>query len=198
MLSTLKKDKYSGVKFYNSSMDIYEVLGYSDRYKGYLLSKNGVMNGMYDIEQASYIDFMLSKQDKYIEDNKRWIEQQQLEKEQEEKEKFEYENVYGYLDNKTPLQKGKILKILNTKTSYSKDGMNLGYMARKDFLYKMIREGYEVEHKKDLKYWGKDYELKVKANEYRLVAPDKSFYEITKTEYDYANYLINNILNITA
>lgn len=198
MINTLKKDQYSGIKFYDNKMDIYEVLGYSEHYKGYLLSKNGVLNGMYDIEQVAYIDYMLSKQNKIIEHNNNYIEQQRQEQIKEEQQKIEYENVYGYLDNKTALQKGKILKTLNKKTNYYSNNEFIGNWTRKEFLYNMIDKGYELEHKTNISYWNKQLEEKIKANEYILIASDNSYYEITKTEYDYAIYLINNIINKVA
>ena len=38
-------------------------------------------------------------------------------------------------------------------------------------------------------YWNKKSEVTLKENEYRLVCTDNSFYEITKTEYDFAMYI---------
>ncbi len=151
-----------------------------------------------------YIKNDLENQAKIIESHKKAIEYDKKRKENEKAERQkelekqkEYENVYGYLDNKAPLQKGKILKILNVKSYYRSQGEVLGYWTRKDFVYNMINKGCTLEHKKDIKYYGKDYELKTKANEYRLVLPDETFYEITKTEFDYGSYLITeNILEV--
>lgn len=196
-------DYQQGLIFYRKPATEVEILKkYGDKYyqvkETYILTGESVDNTLLTPEQ---IQNYLDNQDEIIKGVIKAIEfnnkQKKLQEDQDKKEleqQQEYENVYGYLDNKTPMQKGKILKILNKETHYYSDGKYLGYWTRKEFLYNMINNGYIIEHKKDLKYWGKGYEEKIKANEYRLVAPDNSFYEITKTEYDYTEYLIKNVL----
>ena len=196
---------YTGIKFESLSCIDNEVLQrYNDKY--YLIKEVNIITGKSRSDillTPEQIQEYLDNQEEIIEKNKKAMEyhikteeQTELEKQKELQEQAEYENVYGYLNNKTPIQKGRILKILNVKISYAKDGEFLGYLTRKDFLYRMINEGCFIAHKKDINYYGKDGELRVKPNEYRLVDSDGSFYEITKTEYDYANYLIKNIINI--
>lgn len=190
MTTTTIKD-YTGLKFFDSRMNVMEVLEYSERYKGYLLSTNGEMNGMYQIEQAETIEFQLAKQYKYIESDRKYKAYEQEEQAKKNREEFEYNNTYGYAESIkiTPMAKGKLLKILNTKENYAHDGEPIGRIARKDFIKSMLDKGYTLDHKKDLKYWAKDGELKTKANEYRLIETEGSFYVITKTEYDYGMYL---------
>ena len=96
------------------------------------------------------------------------------------------------------MQKGKILKVLNKKENYYSEGKYIGTIAKKDFIKNILDNNGTVEHKKDVRYWNKKSEVKIKANEYRLVLPDNTFYEITKTEYDFALYLINNNKLMTA
>jgi len=87
------------------------------------------------------------------------------------------------------MAKGKLLKTLNTKYNYYESGIYKSSMTRKDFIKLSLDKGAALEHKKDLKHYDKNCELKIKANEYRLISPDNSFYVITKTEYDYGVYL---------
>ena len=191
-MQTIETTKdYTGLKFYDSRMNTLEVLEYSERYKGYLLSTNGVMNGMYQIEQAEEIEFQLAKQDKYIESDRKYKAYEQEEQRKEEQIQFEYNNTYGFIESikLTPMAKGKMLKILNTKENYACNGESLGVMTRKNFLKLMLEKSGSFEHKKDSKYYDRNGELKIKANEYRLNFPDNSFYVITKTEYDYGMYL---------
>ena len=184
-----------GLKFYDAQMNIMEVLEYSERFKGYLLSKNGVLNGLYDIEQESTIQFYLSKQEKYIECHNKHIEAERIEKQQQEAKEKEYNNTYGYADNMSPMAKGKVLKILNATENYFSNGEFVGIIARKDFLKNILDAGGNIEHKTNLKYWNKPkQDYIIKANEYRLCLTDLTFYEITKTEFDYATYIINNNL----
>lgn len=196
-------DKYIGIKFQSRPCLEVEVTNkYGDKY--YQVKETNLITGEVntttlltpdDIQRnLDNQELIINKNRSAIESHKEREIRTEIEKQKELAEQLEYENVYGYLDNKTPMQKGKILKTLNVKAHYHNNGTYLGHMTRKDFLYKMISEGYTTAHLKDLKYWGKDYELKTKSNEYRLVAPDESFYEITKTEFDYANYLINNVI----
>lgn len=197
-------DKYIGIKFQSRPCLEVEVTNkYGDKY--YQVKETDLITGEVntttllthdDIQRnLDNQEFIIEKNNKAIKSHKEREVMAEIERQKELTEQLEYENVYGYLDNRTPMQKGKILKILNVKTHYYNNGEYIGYMTRKDFLYKMLtEENYTITHERDLRYWGKNYEMKVKANEYRLFSPDESFYEITKTEYDYAKYLINNVI----
>jgi len=188
MLATIQKD-YTGLKFFSAQMKQMEVIEYSEKYKGFLVSEQDMPEGYRAIMQDQEIEFYLSKQSKYIECHNRHLEEERQEKEKQEQKQFEYNNTYGFTDNLTPMQKGKILKTLNKSFNYYENGIFKTNSTRKDFIKAMLEEGYKLEHKTNLKYYTKKGELKIKANEYRLVSPDNSFFEITKTEYDYAVYL---------
>lgn len=154
----------------------------------------------------SQINEALGNQEYIINLNKEFVNEHieskrkaEIKRIKELEDQIEYENVYGYLDNVTPLQKGKILKVLNVKAFYNDNGIFLGHWTRKKFLYEMIKKGYTLEHEINITYWNKKLEEKTKANEYRLVSPiDNDYYEITKTEFDYTNYLINNVIDKVA
>ncbi len=143
------------------------------------------------LQNQEYIKERVEKALKYH-DKMRKQEEDQINKEEEKRKN--YENTYGYTDNMSPIQKGKILKVLNKQYNYYDNGEYIGSYTRKDFIKMMLDKGYTVEYKTNLKYYSKNGELKIKANEYRLIDRDNLFYEITKTEYDYAKYLLKNIV----
>ena len=190
MLATIQKG-YTGLKFFSAQIKQMEVLEYSEKYKGFLVSEEGMPKEYRAIMQDQEIEFYLEKQSKYIECHKRHLEEERQEKEKQEQEEYKYNNTYGYIESikLTPMAKGKILKTLNKSFNYYENGVFKNNSTRKDFIKAMLEEGYTLEHKTDLKYYTKKGELKIKNNEYRLTSPDNSFYEITKTEYDYAIYL---------
>lgn len=127
-----------------------------------------------------------------LEYHKKSLEKERIEEEKQQAIEREYNNTYGYTDNMTAMQKGKVLKILNKKENYYDNGNYIGTIARKDFIKKLLESGSNVEHKTNVSNWNKKSEVTIKGNEYRLLCVDNSFYIITKTEYDYSMYLLNN------
>ena len=88
----------------------------------------------------------------------------------------------GFTDSKTALQAGKIEKCLQKVFRY--DGI---IMERRDAMLYYLRNDHQpavVEENNNGK----------KKNSYRLVDNNKCFLEITKTEYDFCLYLIENDL----
>jgi len=189
--TTTIKD-YNGLKFFDAQMVPMEVMEYSERHNGYLLSENNDLDGKHrSIWQAEQIETYLSMQDKIIESHRKSLEREQQEQAKKGLELFNFNNTYGYTESikLTPMAKGKLLKTLNTRFNYWESGLYKGNMTRKDFIKLSLEKGAGLEHKTDLQYYNKKSELKIKANEYRLVSPDNSFYVITKTEYDFGVYL---------
>lgn len=153
-----------------------------------------VTNGLYQLWDQQYMDYILQRQEEYknkLEIHNIKVAEQEKREQEETRIQAEKENLYGFDDEKTPMQKGKILKTLMKKYHYKSNNIDIGHMTRKDFIIRMLQENYTIEHLTNLKYWKKDG-FKIKENEYRFVAQDKSFYEITKTEFDFAKYLIDN------
>lgn len=126
-------------------------------------------------------------------------QQQQIEEEKEVerkiKEKEDYEFCNGYTDNMTALQAGKVLKVLNKIMFF-----NGKSTTRKEWIHMLINKNSSVkevmltnrysEKKVDLCY----KKLKDK-KEYRFYnTKEDSFYTITKTEYLYIKYLLENKL----
>jgi len=107
-------------------------------------------------------------------DERQHILEEKKEIERLEKEKENY--CYGFTDNLKPMQKQKVADTLNKKFRY--DGSAV--LKRKDFILRQLKDGFEPINK--CFYNGK--------SEYRL-QKDNGFYKLTKTEFDYANYLLN-------
>ena len=190
MSVTIQKD-YTGLNFFTAQMKQNEVTEYSERFKGYLVSEEGMPENHRGIMQAEEIEFYISKQTEWIESHKRSLEREKLKQERKALEEFKYNNTYGYTESikLTPMAKGKLLKTLNKSFNYYENGIFKTNSTRKDFIKAMLAENYTLEHKTNLNYYTKQGELKIKVNEYRIIATDNSFYEITKTEYEYGMYL---------
>lgn len=160
-----------------------------------LLTEEQIIN--YLNEQENIIPLV----QKSIESHKKMLEIERMEQEKQAEQERQYNNTYGYTDNMPVMAKGKVLKILNKKENYYDNGKYIGTIARKDFIKNILESGGNIEHKKDARYWNKKSEVTIKENEYRLYCKgderkenSESFYTITKTEYDFAMYLINNQL----
>jgi len=188
--ATIQKD-YTELKFFSAQMKQMVVTEYSERFKGYLVSEEGMPENYRGIMQAEEIEFYLSKQTEWIESHKNSLERERQEKERQEQEEYKYNNTYGYTESikLTPMAKGKLLKTLNKSFNYFENGIFKYSMARKDFIKLMLEQENRLEHKTNVRYYTKNSELKIKANEYRLTSPDNTYYEITKTEYEYGKYL---------
>lgn len=97
---------------------------------------------------------------------------------------------YGFLDNKKPLETGKIEKVMDKCFLY--DGKAL---TRKQFIEQCILNNSYVKYEQNVRKWTKN-DIKIVPNYYSIHHPGKDYYnEITKTEYDYASYLIDNGYN---
>ena len=111
------------------------------------------------------------KQQRMEEERKR---EQQAKEEQVRKEKENYCN--GFTNRMNPMQKQKIYDILNKKYRY--DG---NIRTRKENTLVYLKNGYNPEVKT---FYNKNKESYV-------FNKDNTYLEITKTEYDYATYLLN-------
>ena len=196
------KEFYTRPNYYNKVLQKYGTKNF------YLISEKNLItnetrndilmtNGQIT-EALSNQDYIIEKVNKSIASHKKYLEYERQEQEKQAEQERQYNNTYGYADNMSPMAKGRVLKILNKTENYYNNGKYIGTIARKDFIKNILESGGNIEHKTNLKYWAKNYELKTKENEYRLINSDKSFYTVTKTEYNYALYLLNNVICITA
>lgn len=101
---------------------------------------------------------------------------------------LENSNSYlGFTDSKSPMQAGKIEKALEKTYRYNIDGKYY-IMQRRDAVLFYLRSGE--------KPFANEYIVNGKSKkEYSMKKPgDNYYFVITKTEYDFANYLISNDL----
>jgi len=188
-----------GFKFMDYFTD-YEIIEFMEQYKMYRLN-NLTDNRQNELKEEEEIDHCVIMKEVFIsrrEENRIFLEKQEererVENEKKEAQEKEFNFCYGYVDNKSDIQRGKILKILNTKELF-----NGIVRTRKNVIENTITnntvtlETYNninrySSHKVCLTY--KKLADKI---EYRLLYNDMLL-EVTKTEYDYAAYLIDNEL----
>ncbi|MEG2381626.1 MAG: hypothetical protein RSB38_08025 [Oscillospiraceae bacterium] len=150
------------------------------------------------------VDADLAKQDEnkayYKERKKRQLEykaEQFAIQEMEKKEKAEREYLYGFDTGMSLMQKGKVLKTLLTKLSYTKHKYNpktfrfevieRKVMTRKDYIVGRVQAGGELSksvHNGKTEYAISSEPIEIKGK------PEKTFSIITKTEYDFATFLL--------
>jgi len=107
-------------------------------------------------------------------------------------------NYLGFTDNMKPMQKTKVENTLDKKIRY-----NGKVMATKDFVFYLLKEENSTPTvEENYSYYSSKIDGYTKPkNNYELTRIDKEsntrvYNTITKTEYDFANYLIeNNLLN---
>lgn len=143
-----------------------------------------------DLMTESDMETILSKQEKFKAGLTRRQESEAEEQRKIEKERCiqtERECLYGFDDGLTPMQRGKILKTLMKVYRY-----DCGVMTRKDFIVAKVKGGCTFEQKT----YGQSYNHRAKKDTVTVFGcyyPNTNeFSRITKTECDFANYLINN------
>ena len=132
-----------------------------------------------------------------VQEEKRKQQQAEEKKEMERKikEKEDYNFCNGYTDNLTPLQAGKVLKVLNKIIFF-----NGKSITRKEWIHMLINKNSSIkEVMLTNRYSEKKVDLCYKKHkdkkEYRFYDDnDDSFYTVTKTEYEYIKYLLENKL----
>lgn len=185
-----------GVQFLTLYDGIQEVLAIVDTKNGKRYVTNSPDRGndrVYgDLYTDSELEEILSKQDIYRAKEEKRAEEKRQQEEQEriKAEKLAKElDLYGFTDGKTQIQQAKILDILTKRINY--DGI---IKTRKQFIFDKVSEGATVE-KKDgvISYYGSKWNVKQSKpkTEYRLYNNDGSFWTITKTEFEFALFLMN-------
>lgn len=199
-----------GKVLYTKYARIYEIVG-----KTYVKNKEGIFylaNDEYPkpvnenffgclIISEEEVKDMLNNYDEYkakylrlMAEQKEWDRKEREREEREAKEKAERENLYGFDDGKTPMQRGKLLKTLLKEFmyyDYKEDGTRtVKTQSRKDFVIHQLKKGYKPSHEKNVKMYSKRAECgyKLIPNYYTLKLNNSSW-DITKTEYDFANYV---------
>ena len=94
----------------------------------------------------------------------------------------------GFTDNLKPMQKVRAEKTLDNLIRH-----NGNVITNKEFILIKLQEGLKPRIEEDYSYYSRKLQGDTKPKtDYRLKDQDGSFYHITKTEYDYANYLLEN------
>lgn len=133
------------------------------------------------------MDSEIEADEKSVEEYKLDLEIIELKRQRDERLKQKRENTFGFTDGLSPMQKARVLKILN---EYRKvDGV---LYIRKEFVEKRVSEGWIVQME-TISYQGRkingERKGKTETKEV-LVKGDYIFDFLTKTETDYAKYLI--------
>ncbi len=192
--------KYAkGFKFMDYFTD-FEIIEFMEQHNMYRLN-NITDNRQNELKYESDIDKCILMKEEFIakrESNRIFREKQDIREKAEDKKKElqekEFNFCYGYVDNKTDLQKGKILKILNTKEIF-----NNKLVTRKSVIENIITNNtvtlktYNNTNRYSSRKVCLTYKKLADKVEYRLMYNDHIL-EVTKTEYDYATYLIDNEL----
>lgn len=111
-----------------------------------------------------------------------WKERQAEEK-RKEAQKKEEADIDGFADDKTPMQRGRIIKTLNKKARYIGYPYASGVLTSKEFIRKAVDAGVDIYAKRESN--GKmSYRVNAGSKEHPT-----AFKEINKTEYEYAMYL---------
>jgi len=94
----------------------------------------------------------------------------------------------GFTDNLKPMQKAKAEKTLDKLIR-----CNGNVITNKEFILIKLQEGLTPSIEEDYSYYSRKLQGDTKPKtDYRLKDQDGSFYHITKTEYNYALYLLEN------
>lgn len=93
----------------------------------------------------------------------------------------------GFTNNMKPLQKAKVEKHLNSLISY-----NDTVLSVKDWIFQLLQNGYAPKLEENYSYYSRKKEGYTKP--LYMLDKDGSFYEISKTSYKFAKYLIENDL----
>ena len=94
----------------------------------------------------------------------------------------------GFTDNMKPMQKSRTEKTLDNSIRH-----NDNVITNKEFILIKLQEGSTPGIEEDYSYYSRKLQDYTKPKtDYRLKDQDGSFYHITKTEYNYALYLLEN------
>lgn len=119
-------------------------------------------------------------------------EQRKKEEETERKKSEKIAFLCGYADGKTQIQTERIYNILSKIQGY-REGEKVNYKSRRDFIIDILAGGGKAEQKDGIiSYYGSKWDRKQSKpkTEYRLYTAEGSYYTITKTEYDFACFMM--------
>lgn len=171
-----------GKTLYDYQHDECEIVGIFPQDENFYMIKNSINRntGSYVLWTDEDYERYFIAQDKIKQSIIRRAEQDKQDKEREQKlllEKQAEENLYGFDADMTPMQRGKVLKCLLKLLNYQ----NYGILTRKDYIIKRLQGGSTLKTEESKKY----------GTIRMLLFPDGETYtDLTKTEYDFAEYLV--------
>lgn len=188
------KDDYIGKKFFVGEKED-EITGYVPKYDRYIgknpegRTSGAILYTKEDIDKyIKGVDFEADKAKREAK-KQEFAEKKQKEAEQKVSEETEYNNDNGFTNGKSSLQKGKILKTLNKEVLY-KEINNGQPTTSKKAIEELVSKGYVPEEKTFTKTYKKNGErFERQTNKLVMRNKEGAFFEVNKTEYDYAKYL---------
>jgi hypothetical protein len=159
----------------------------------YLIGKNENHHDFKDfaeVREAGQLDELIERDGKNLEFNLKAAKEREIQKQKEEERKRIEEDTNGFADQFSPMQRAKIINALNKLKRV--DGR---IMTRKEFVRARVLEGDKPEIITFCDPYGRKINgervCKKDKTEYTLTEKDgNTSHIITKTEYDYAGYLI--------
>jgi hypothetical protein len=181
---------YIGMKLKDYQGNEIEIKGYLENFQKYGYTRVNSNSEFVQLIDEEELINLINKQDKINESINR-ANEIRIKQEEEKRKQEEKESIGNFLiDN--PMQHARAKKVLNKIIKFKGD-----YITRKEFIKKLLKEGYRpkiidkmVTTSKKIK--GERKEI-VKYN-VPIMDSDDTFYTVTKTEYNYALYLIENEL----
>ena len=93
----------------------------------------------------------------------------------------------GFTDNMKPLQRGRAEKLLDGSVR-----VNGEYLLNKEFIFDYLKLCYVPDIEEDYTYYSSKTGSYTKPRTLYSIRKDGNYFEINKTLYDFANYLIDN------
>ena len=202
MLNLIGKKFTDGIRQYEvldtitiAEKEYYRVKNYTDNRDNELFTNENLNIYLSKQEELS------SKYESRQLRKKVWKKEVQEERKKKEILEKRLNEDYGFCENKTLLQKGKILKILNKEIRYNNEIItrkerivNILTTCNNCYTDEYLNTNRYSEHKINLEY--KKLTDKIEYRLYFQEGNDEYFINLTKTEYQFSEYLIKNkILN---
>lgn len=99
------------------------------------------------------------------------------------------DSTLGFAETKTPMQKERVQNTLSKLGRY-----NGTVLTEKELILSYLLIGGSVEKVENYQYTKRNGELSKPRTAYKLYTDDRTYFEISKTAFDFANYVINNKL----
>ena len=149
-----------------NNVTYYQLKNYTDNRENELMKKEQIEK--YILNQEEYVK-RYYKSLAYEEKVRKEKEKQKI---QEKKFKESYEFCHGYCDDKTPMQKGKILKVINKKILWDNEDR-----SRKEVIDILLKENNINIYQNSKGKW--------------ILKTERYIYDLTVTEKKYIDYLLN-------